>query len=119
MAKGNRRNGSRGSRLILIRGGVLGALALGLLVFYLGLSNRCEDLGRQIKQAEQEKEELQKKVSTEEHNWAQARSIRNMEKLMTEHGLAMSWPAESQIIRLRVMGGGAVTEYARHTPPSR
>ena len=72
-----------------------------MAMVYLSLHNACEGIGRQIKRLESERAELHKRVVNEERNWATARSIRNMEQLMEAHGIAMSWPAEQNIIRLR------------------
>ena len=66
-----------------------------------------------IKLAEQEKAELLKQVATEEQNWAQARSIRNMEALMAQYRIEMAWPAEKDIIRLHAARPDQPVEYAR------
>ncbi len=113
MANKNRRNHAKGGGMMMMRGVALGATVLAMLLAYLGVSNSCEDLGRQIKQAEQEKAELLKQVATEEQNWAQARSVRNMEKLMKQFQLSMDFPQEKDIIRLHVERPEDVVEYAR------
>jgi len=88
-------------------------LALAVLVLYVGMSNNCEELGRQIKAAENEKNELLKQVATEEQKWAHARSYQQMERLMAQYGIEMDWPEEKDIIRLHVARDGAPVEYAR------
>jgi hypothetical protein len=113
MANRNRRNHSKGGSTAMVRGVALGALALMLVLLYLGIANNCEELGRQIKQAEAEKAELLKQVATEEQNWAQARSFRNMELLMAQYGIKMDWPREEDIIRLHVARPEGAVEYAR------
>ena len=113
MANKNRRNHAKGGSTAMVRGVVLGVLSLLLVLLYLGISNNCEALGRQIKLAEQEKAELLKQVATEEQNWAQARSFRNMELLMAQYGIQMEWPQEKDIIRLHVERPEAPVEYAR------
>lgn len=114
MTNRNRRNHAKGGGMMMMRGVAIGAAVLGLVLAYIGVSNSCDNLGRQIKQAEQEKAELLKQVMTEEQNWAQARSIRNMEALMAQYRLEMGWPAEKDIIRLHVSRPeSGVVEYAR------
>jgi hypothetical protein len=100
MARKNRKNGQEGNRM-MFWGVSLSALVAALAMVYLSLYNTCENIGRQIKKLENEQAELHKRVVNEERNWATARSIRNMEQLMERHGIAMSWPAEQNIIRLR------------------
>ncbi len=100
MARRNRKNGREGNRM-MCWGVSISALVAALAMVYLSLHNACEGIGRQIKRMESERAELHKRVVNEERNWATARSIRNMEQLMEAHGIAMSWPAEQNIIRLR------------------
>ena len=99
MAKRNRRNGEEGHRA-LAWGIALFGLAAVLAGVYLGLYNSCETIGRQIKKLETDRAELHKRVVNEERNWATARSIGNMERLMENHGIVMTWPEERHIIRL-------------------
>lgn len=113
MANKNRRNHSKGGSTAMVRGVALGVVSLLLVLLYLGISNNCEALGRQIKLAEQEKAELLKQVATEEQNWAQARSIRNMEALMAQYRIEMDWPTEKDIIRLHAARPDRAVEYAR------
>ena len=100
MAKRNIKSGHEGNR-IMVWGVSIGVLLAVLAMAYLSIFNTCENIGREIKKLEHEKAELHKRVVNEERNWATARSIRNMEQLMASHGIAMSWPAEQNIIRLR------------------
>jgi hypothetical protein len=113
MANKNRRNHVKGGGTAMLRGAVLGVVALVLVLLYLGIANNCEELGRQIKAAEQEKADLLKQVATEEQNWAQARSFRNMELLMAQYGIQMDWPQEKDIIRLHVAKPDEAVEYAQ------
>ena len=100
MAGRNRKNGHEGGRMVFW-GVALSLLVAALAVVYLGLSNTCESIGRQIKRLEVDRAELRKRVVNEERNWATARSIGNMERLMENHGIVMTWPEERHIIRLR------------------
>ena len=116
MAKRNRKNGEEGHRT-LVWGISLFSLAAVLAGIYLGLFNACDNVGRQIKKLEYEQAELHKRVVNEERNWAMARSIGNMERLMVEHGIAMSWPQERNIIRLRAAEPDEPAQYASRTVP--
>mgnify|MGYP003621590455 CR=1 FL=1 len=99
MAGRNRKNGHEGGRMVFW-GVAFSLLVAALAVVYLGLSNTCESIGRQIKRLEVDRAELRKRVVNEERNWATARSIGNMERLMENHGIVMTWPEERHIIRL-------------------
>ena len=117
MAKRNRRNGEEGHRA-LAWGVALFGLAAVLAGVYLGLYNSCETIGRQIKKLETDRAELHKRVVNEERNWAMARSIGNMERLMAAHGIAMSWPEERNIIRLQAAEPDEPAQYACQAVPS-
>ena len=116
MAKRNRRNGEEGHRA-LAWGIALFGLAAVLAGVYLGLYNSCETIGRQIKKLETDRAELHKRVVNEERNWAMARSIGNMERLMAAHGIVMSWPQERNIIRLQAAEPDEPAQYASRTVP--
>jgi hypothetical protein len=118
MAKRNRKNGQEGNRMMLW-GVSLSALVAALAMVYLSLFNTCDNIGRQIKKLENERTELRKKVVNEERNWAMARSIGNMERLMEAHGIRMSWPEERNIIRLPLVGPGEPAQYAFHGESAR
>ena len=111
MERKNRKNGHEGNRTVFW-GVSLGVLVTALAMVYLSLFNTCDHIGRQIKKLEQERAELHKKVVNEEHNWAMARSIGNMERLMAVHGIVMSWPEERNIIRLPGAGAEETAQYA-------
>ena len=81
-------------------GAVLSANAATYYWIYLQMQADCERTGKRIKQLERTRREVQKQVTNEERNWAAASSIRNMERLLSRHGIEMSWPEEGQIIRL-------------------
>lgn len=90
---------------------VLPALALfGMGIGYLWLNTHCEDLGKEITKARKELEQLDRELRNEEHNWAQAKSVQNMEKLLEANGIQMTWPEERNIVRVKLhKGGGALT----------
>lgn len=117
MARKNRKKQRDGNRVI-VRGVplIVALAAIGLV--YLRLHNHCEDVGRQIKKLELERDELHKQVVNEERHWANARSNRNMERLLTHHGMVMSWPAERDIIRLKALEPDEPVQLAFQTAPA-
>ncbi|MDY0145676.1 MAG: hypothetical protein RBS84_06780 [Kiritimatiellia bacterium] len=111
MAKRNRKNGREGNRMVFW-GVPLMVLVAALGMVYLHLSNTCERIGRNIKSLEKDRIELHKRVVNEEHNWGTASSIRNMEQLLTQHGIAMTWPEQANIIRLVERESDEPAQYA-------
>ena len=97
---------------MMVWGVAISAVAAVVAMGYLSLYNTCEKIGGQIKKLEHERAELHKRVVNEERNWAMARSIGNMERLMETHGIVMSWPEEQHIIRLRVAEPDEPAQYA-------
>ena len=79
------------------------ALALGglLALSYLWLGGRCEALGRRIKQLEEQKDDLHRRVLAEQVKWSNAKSPSQIEQLLQRHRLVMSWPDEARVIRIR------------------
>ncbi len=118
MARRNRKNGHEGNRLVFW-GISFSMLAAALAMVYLSLYNTCETIGRQIKKLENERAELHKRVVNEERNWATARSIGNMEQLMENHGIVMSWPEEQNIIRLHAAEADEPAQFAFQGGPAR
>ncbi len=112
MAKRNRKNKSTGYRTAFW-GITLCVLVAALSVVYLSLHNNCERMGQQINDLERQRQQLEKQVKTEEDNWAIACSTRNMVRLLAVHGIAMSWPEERNIIRLRPVEIEEPARYAR------
>ncbi len=117
MARRNRKNGHDGSRVVFW-GVPLAALAAALGMVYLHLYNTCERIGREIKDLERQKVELHKRVVNEEHHWGTASSIRNVEQLMTRHGIVMTWPDPNDIIRVPQRERSEPALYARQGGPT-
>lgn len=80
----------------------LGLLAvLGLAFGWLWLNTRCDLLAGRIKELEQQKNVLRRRVVSEELNWSNLTTYENMMKLLKQHGIEMDWPRERQIVRIR------------------
>lgn len=99
MARRNRKNGRTGNRPLYWSISVC-TLAAALGMVYLHLYNTCERLERTNKKLEQERTELQELIKREEHSWESLSSIRNMDALMKQHGIVMTWPESSRIIHI-------------------
>lgn len=99
MSRNRKKHARRGNRRLIKTISVLTGVAAMAMV-YLFLNNRCEVLGKEIKQLETRQGDLARRLANEERNWAMARTVRNMERLMAEHQIQMGWPAERDIIRL-------------------
>lgn len=111
MARRNRKNGQEGHRLA-VWGIALSSLAAVLALVYLGLYNTCERIGAGIKDLEKERAGLQKNLVNEQHNWAIARSIPNLQRLMAVHGIALAFPDQKNIIRMAPMEREEPAQYA-------
>ncbi|OVE75869.1 hypothetical protein BVX97_03420 [bacterium E08(2017)] len=67
---------------------------------YVWLGTRCEMLGREIKKEEAKRKILVKRYLNEEYRWSRIKSPRNLERVLQEHGIAMTWPRRDQVVRL-------------------
>ncbi len=112
MARRNRKNEQRGNRFAATGIAVIAVLAV-LMGFYLRLCSTCEQLGRKIKEQESRRAELHKQVVNEQRNWAIACSIGNMERMLAAHGLAMTFPEQKNIVRLKLMETADPPQYAQ------
>lgn len=77
-------------------------LAAASMAFaYLWLCTRCENLGRRIKTLEQEKVAVHRRVVNEEFKWSRLTTYENMVKVLQKHQIAMDWPREASMVRMR------------------
>lgn len=67
---------------------------------YVWLGCRCEALGVEIKALESENDALNKKYLNEEYKWTRMKSPRNLERVLRERNIVMSWPRRDQVVRL-------------------
>lgn len=68
---------------------------------YVWLCARCEQLGQEIKQLEIQQVQTRRQLISEEQRWAARLAPANFERILRQHGLAMSMPDERQIVRVR------------------
>ena len=71
-----------------------------VLLCYLWLCGRCEDLGKNIKWLEQDLERQRKVVLTEEFNWSTMKSQTEIRKYLHRQRLVMDWPDEAHVVRI-------------------
>lgn len=81
-------------------GGVVLVSAVALA--YLALHNCCEATGARIGQLEREREALKNEILNEQYTWSMLTSAKSINRLLQQRGLAMTWPEERQIVRLRL-----------------
>ena len=98
-----RRNRKKFSRSAASTSPFIMAACAGLLIFvvYIWLDLRCEALGRRISQLEGQKVALQRQVKQERSRWESAKSLEQVERLLQRHHVAMTWPDERNIVRIR------------------
>ncbi len=103
MARRRNRNYRKNARATPVPGAVAVCLlaVLALSFAWLWLNNRCEYLGSRIRELEQQKTVLRRRVANEEFKWSSLTTYESMMKLLKQHHLDMDWPRERQIVRIR------------------
>ncbi len=96
----NIKKGSEGPIFPAPLAAILSAAAV-ISISYLWFCGRCEALGVQIQSLEAKKAELHKRVINEEYKWSNMKSPQNIESLLRQFNLAMTWPDEDRVVRLR------------------
>ncbi len=76
------------------------ALIAACALFYLWLCGQCDELGRMLKDQEQQQEVLQRRFHSESMKWANMRALENIREALDRHELTMGWPTRDQIVRL-------------------
>lgn len=114
MARRRNRNYRKNARTTPVPGAVAVCLlaVLSISFAWLWLSNRCDYLGTRIKDLEQQKTVLRRRVVNEEFKWSSLTTYENMMKLLKQHNLEMDWPRERQIVRIRRANGDGSAESA-------
>jgi len=72
-----------------------------LFLIYVCLDMKGKALGARIKALEQQQEDIQKRYSYELWRWQKMRSPSNIEYVLSRNNIAMIWPSEFSIVRLR------------------
>ncbi len=69
-------------------------------IVYLALCGRCENLGRDIKEIEAERERVRVEMRTEQFKWSRLTSPRRFREILATHDLDMTWPDDRYVVRL-------------------
>lgn len=112
MARRNRKNEQRGNRFAVLGIAIITVLAV-MMGLYLRLCSTCEQLGRKIKEQEHLRTEMHKQVVNEQRNWSMACAIDNIERMLAAHGIAMTFPEQKNIIRLKALEPADPLQYAQ------
>jgi hypothetical protein len=113
----NRRRSKRAPARAVFPGVLAGLLvpAMVMALCYLWVGTRCEVLGQEIQQLEDQKLELGKRLTVEQNRWANLLSPASFDRVLQRHGLRMSRPSENRIVRISSADDGH--RVARAEPP--
>lgn len=67
---------------------------------WIWLEVRCESIGGDIKRLEAERENLQRRLQTEQFHWARLKSPHSLETELERRGIEMNWPRKDQVVRV-------------------
>lgn len=79
---------------------------------YIYLCARCDTLGNEIKQLEQQRRMLRQRAVNEQDRWSNMLAPANLERALKQHHLVMTLPGERQIVRIRRGSTGRVLTLA-------
>jgi hypothetical protein len=76
------------------------AVCTVLALTYVCLCCRCDAVGRDIRQLEAERAELEKQVQNGEYRWTKLKSPANMDRVLADLNIVMTWPRRDQVVYL-------------------
>ena len=76
---------------------------------YMWLCSRCHALGKEIKVKERELRDANKRLANEQDRWTTITSFNNLERAIKKHGLNMSMPDESRVVKIGSWEGAGRT----------
>ncbi|MDD5678998.1 MAG: hypothetical protein PHW60_13575 [Kiritimatiellae bacterium] len=114
MAKRNRRKKTEGFVIALPWVAILMGVVV-LMLSYVWLDARGQDLGRRIKFSEKQRAEIQKRYDYELWKWETLKSPSSIEKALAHNRVAMIWPEEGRLVRLQEpeLAQESLTSYSR------
>jgi hypothetical protein len=86
---------------------------------YLWLLGQCDALGREIKQLEEKKAEIRKRVVNEEYRLANMKTPENIDRLLQQFGIVMALPEPGQVIVVRERNGARAVQVVADTRAAR
>lgn len=118
MSKKNRKKQTDGAILPWRWMGIL--IAFGTVAFvYLWLLGQCDALGMQIRQLEDQKAEIRKRVVNEEYRLANMKTPENIDRLLKQFGISMGLPEPGQVVVVRARDGARPVQIAADTRAAR
>lgn len=88
-------------------------VAVGTVSFvYLWLLGQCDALGMQIRQLEDQKAEIRKRVVNEEYRLANMKTPENIDRLLKQFGISMGLPEPGQVVVVRTRDGARLVQVA-------
>ena len=100
MRRRNRKKNLQSQALPVPFEGAVALFAL-LALAYVWLVCRGQALGDELLALEQKRDALSLQHQQELFKWTRMKSPQNLERALREHGIAMNWPANRQVVRLR------------------
>ncbi len=76
-------------------------LAAVLSLAYLWMDSRTAALRVRIQALEKQKKEIENRVINEQIKWSNMTSLPSIQRALQQHGVVMTWPQESRIVRIR------------------
>lgn len=79
-------------------------LMVTLVLVYWVMDSKCAQLGQEIRKCEQKIQTLNAEYAREESRWSEKNTPEKLEEAMLQHGIAMSYPAADQVVRMDASG---------------
>lgn len=79
-------------------------LMVTLVLVYWVMDSKCAQLGQEIRKCEQKIQTLDAEYAREESRWSEKNTPEKLEEAMLQHGIAMSYPAADQVVRMDASG---------------
>lgn len=79
-------------------------LIVSMVLSYWFMDSKCAQLGQEIRKHEQKFAALEDERVREEARWSEKNTPEKLEQAMLQHGIAMSYPAADQVVRMDLAG---------------
>jgi len=79
-------------------------LIVSMVLSYWFMDSKCAQLGQEIRKHEQKYAALEDERVREEARWSEKNTPEKLEQAMLQHGIAMSYPAADQVVRMDLAG---------------
>lgn len=101
-----RRNRKRQVHAKVLPPSVAGMIVLivSMVLSYWFMDSKCAQLGQEIRKHEQKYAALEDERVREEARWSEKNTPEKLEQAMLQHGIAMTYPAADQVVRMDLAG---------------